>query len=178
MNPQVVAEEIAEELRDHRHQSVGQQDFFVQTFEQVIATFSAVLNAITAVVILLGFISVVVAAVNIMNTMYASILERTKEIGVFKALGSRNSSILLIFVLESGLLSLVGGILGVGTGYVISHYSGTVISDAGYSVFTPVFPLWLIVGSLVFALLIGIAAGLLPAYRASRLQPVDALRYE
>jgi putative ABC transport system permease protein len=177
-NPTTLAEEIADELRDHRHQSTAQQDFFVQTFEQVIATFSTVLNAITGVVILLGFISVVVAAVNITNTMYATILERTKEIGVFKAIGARNGPIRVIFMLESGLLSLVGGVLGVIAGYFISQLAGSVISAAGFSIFTPVFSWWLVVGSISFAFGIGVLAGFLPAYRASRLPPVQALRYE
>jgi putative ABC transport system permease protein len=110
--------------------------------------------------------------------MYATILERTKEIGVFKAIGARNGPIRVIFMLESGLLSLVGGVLGVIAGYFISQLAGSVISAAGFSIFTPVFSWWLVVGSISFAFGIGVLAGFLPAYRASRLPPVQALRYE
>jgi len=79
-NPTTLVESIRKDLRRHRNQKVGNEDFFVQTFEQVIATFTAVLGVVSAVVILIAFISILVAAVNIMNTMYAAILERTKEL--------------------------------------------------------------------------------------------------
>jgi putative ABC transport system permease protein len=177
-SPTQLVEEVREDLRNHRGQKTGNEDFFVQTFEQAIATFTSVLAVVGLVVVLIAFISIVVAAVNIMNTMYAAILERTKEIGVFKALGARNKDILFVFVLEASLLSLTGGILGVGLGYVISIVAGNVVSSAGFSVFSPIFPVSLIVGSLVFAFLIGFVSGLVPAYRASKLKPVDALRYE
>jgi len=177
-NPSKLAEIIQEKLRKHRNQEEGKEDFFVQTFEQVIETFNSILKVITMVVILIALISLIVAAVNITNTMYASILERTKEIGVFKAIGARNNSILLIFVLESGVLSLLGGIIGIVLGYFLSMLAGSLISKAGYSVFSPLFTWSLVVGSLLFAFLIGIFAGLFPAYRASKLKPIDALRYE
>ena len=177
-NPTKLAEIVQEKLRNHRNQKEGKEDFFVQTFEQVIETFNSILNVITIVVILIAFISLIVAAVNITNTMYASILERTKEIGVFKAIGAKNKSILLIFILESGLLSLIGGILGILLGYILSKFAGNLISKAGYAVFSPLFTWHLVVGSLLFAFLIGIFAGLFPAYRASKLKPIDALRYE
>src|SRR3989338_545950 len=176
--PAKLAEDIKEELRDHRHQDPGEEDFFVQTFEQVIATFKSILSIITGVVILIAFISVFVAAVNIVNTMYTATLERTKEIGVFKAIGSKNIAILFVFIFESGVLSLVGGILGVLAGYLLSSVAGTAIAASGFGVFTPLFTWQLVAGSLVFAFLIGALSGLLPAYQASKLKPVDALRYE
>ncbi len=177
-NPTKLAEVIKDKLRKHRNQEEGKEDFFVQTFEQVIATFSSVLDIITLTVILIALISLIVASVNIMNTMYASILERTKEIGVFKAIGAKNNAILFIFVLESGILSLTGGIIGVLLGYSLSNLAGNIISKAGYSVFSPLFTWQLVLGSLIFAFLIGIFAGLFPAYKASKLKPIDALRYE
>lgn len=177
-SPTTLAKTIEDDLREHRNQKRGHEDFFVQTFEQVIETFTTVLGGITAVVILIAFISIIVAGVNIMNTMYAAILERTKEIGIFKAVGSRNRHILFLFIFEAGLLSLIGGILGVSLGYVASTYAGKVIAATGYAVFKPLFTWQLVLGSLVFAFLIGAISGLLPAYRASQLKPIDALRYE
>ncbi len=176
--PADLVEPIKEKLRKHRHQKVGSEDFFVQTFEQVIETFNKILSIITGAVILIAFISIFVAAVNIMNTMYTSILERTKEIGVFKAIGSSNSDILIIFIFESAALSLMGGGLGVALGYGISQTAGKVIASSGYAIFTPIFTWNLVAGALLFACLIGIIAGLVPAYQASKLKPVDALRYE
>ena len=178
VNPTELAEDVKDELRDHRHQDVGEEDFYVQSFEQVIATFKSILSIITGVVILIAFISVFVAAVNITNTMYTATLERTKEIGVFKAIGAKNSAILFVFILEAGVLSLIGGIIGVILGYLLSSVAGTAIAASGFGVFTPLFTWQLVVGSLVFAFLIGALSGLLPAYQASKLKPVDALRYE
>ena len=173
-----IVSSIRKELRDHRDQSSSNEDFFVQTFEQMIATFSLVLDAIVGVVVLVALISVVVAGVNITNTMFAAILERTKEIGVLKAIGSKNIDILIIFVFESGLLSLVGGVFGVLTGYLIGVAAGKAVAAAGYALFKPLFTWGLAAGSLLFAFLVGVLSGLIPAYRASQLKPVDALHYE
>ncbi len=178
VSPTKLADIIKEKLRKHRNQEEGKEDFFVQTFEQVIETFTSILNIVSLVVILIAVISLTVAAVNIANTMYASILERTNEIGVFKAIGAKNKDILFIFIIESGILSLAGGIIGVIIGYFASKLAGGIISDAGYSIFSPLFTWPLVVGSILFSFFIGIFAGFLPAYRASKLKPVDALRYE
>lgn len=177
-NATKVAEDVTKELRTHRNQKKGAEDFFVQTFEQVIATFNTILNVIIAVVILIGVISVIVASVNIMNTMYASILERTKEIGIFKAIGARNSEILWIFMTESGILSLTGGIIGIVLGFAIAKIGGSIIASAGYGFFVPYFSWQMVASILLFSFAVGIIAGFLPSYRASKLSPVEALRYE
>ncbi len=177
-NATKVAEDVAKELRTHRNQKKGAEDFFVQTFEQVIATFSSILNVIIAVVILIAVISVIVASVNIMNTMYASILERTKEIGIFKAIGARNSEILWIFMTESGILSLTGGIIGIVLGFAIAKIGGSIIASAGYGFFAPYFSWQMVASILLFSFAVGIIAGFLPSYKASKLSPVEALRYE
>ena len=177
-DPTVVAEAVKENLRKHRGLKKGEEDFSVQSFQQILETFNTVLSMITTVVILVALISLFVAGINIMNTGYASILDRTKEIGIFKAIGSKNSDILTIFVLESSILSLIGGIFGIILGFLISIFAGKFISEAGYSMFTPIFTWKLVFGSLIFALVIGALSGLIPAYKASKLKPVDALRYE
>jgi putative ABC transport system permease protein len=173
-----LTDRIEDKLRKFKGQEEGKEDFFVQTFEDLLATFGAVIIIINAVLILIALVSVVVASVNIMNTMYTSVLERTKEIGVMKAIGAQNKDILLIFVFESGLLGLVGGALGIILGYIISTLGGKIAANAGFALLQPVFPWFLIVGSLLFAGSVGAAAGLLPAKQASQLKPVDALRYE
>lgn len=177
-NATKIAEDVTKELRSHRNQKKGAEDFFVQTFEQAIMTFTTILNVVIAVVLLIAVISVVVASVNIMNTMYASILERTKEIGIFKAIGARNSEILTIFVIESGILSLIGGVLGFAIGFLIAQVAGIIIGQAGYGFLKPYFT-WLLTAQIIsFAFLVGVAAGILPAYNASKLRPVESLRYE
>jgi putative ABC transport system permease protein len=173
-----LAEKIKDKLRKHKGQEEGKEDFYVQTFEDMIATFSSVLTVINAILVLIALISLVVASVNIMNTMYTAVLERTKEIGIMKSVGARNSDILFIFIFESGVIGLIGGILGVGLGFVVATIGGAAAAGAGFSALKPVFPLSLIIGCIIFSFIIGAIAGVMPAIRASKLHPVDALRYE
>jgi len=176
--PSELAERIEDKLRKFKEQEKGKEDFFVQTFDDAIATFTTVINVINGVLVLIALISLVVAFVNIMNTMYTAIIERTKEIGVMKAVGAKNDDILFIFMFESGFLGFVGGLLGVAFGYLIAKTGGQIAAASGFALLKPEFPIWLILGCLFFSFLVGAAAGFLPARRASRLRPVDALRYE
>jgi putative ABC transport system permease protein len=176
--PKVLADRIQEKLRKHKGQEKGKEDFFVQTFEDAIKTFTTIITIINGILVLIALISLVVASVNIMNTMFTAVLERTKEIGVMKAVGARNSDILLIFIFESGLLGMLGGIIGVLLGYVAASIGGSIAAGAGYALLKPIFPWTLILGCILFAFLVGAGSGVLPAIRASKLKPVDSLRYE
>ena len=173
-----LTEKIKEELRDHRNQGRGNEDFDVQTFEQMIETFNSIFAIISGVVVIIALISVIIAAVNITNTMYTSVLERTKEIGIMKSIGATNKDIAFLFVFESGLLGLVGGAIGVVLGYLIATGGGRAIAQAGFGMLQPNFSLALTIGCLLFAFLVGAISGVLPAKRASKMNPVDALRYE
>jgi len=177
-DPSEIAERINEKFRKRRGQKEGEEDFSVQTFEDTIAAFTGVINVLNGVLVLIALISLVVAAVNITNTMYTSVLERTREIGVMKAIGSRNRQILNIFIIESGILGLMGGALGVLLGYGIAKMGQAIARAAGLTFLRPYFPIWLTIGCLLFAFLVGAGAGTLPAIQASRQKPVDALRYE
>lgn len=177
-DPSALADKIKERFRKHRGQKKGEEDFVVQTFQDTIAAFTSVINILDGVLILIALISLVVAAVNIMNTMYTSVLERTREIGIMKAIGSRNRQILNVFVIESGILGLLGGVLGVLLGYGIAKIGQGIAKAAGLTFLKPYFPFWLITGCIMFAFLVGAGSGLLPAVRASKQKPVDALRYE
>ncbi|MBI2650830.1 ABC transporter permease [Candidatus Woesearchaeota archaeon] len=178
VEPSELAERIEEKLRKSKDQEEGKEDFFVQTFEDALATFTTIINVINGMLVLIALVSLVVAFVNIMNTMYTAILERTKEIGVMKAIGAKNSDILFVFVAEAGLIGLIGGILGVLLGYIVSSIGGSIAASSGFALLKPAYPLALIIGCLVFSVLVGATAGFLPARRASKLKPVDALRYE
>ncbi|MDA1196722.1 MAG: ABC transporter permease [Nanoarchaeota archaeon] len=177
-DPVNVAERAEEKFRKRKGQKEGEEDFFVQTFDQFIEAFTNVIVVLNGILVIIALISLVIAAINIMNTMYTAVLERTKEIGIMKAVGSRNKSILLVFVVESGLLGLVGGVIGIMLGYVIASIGGYAAAQAGLGLLKPAFPWWLIVGCLLFAFLVGAGSGFLPALHASRQKPVDALRYE
>ncbi|ODS38861.1 MAG: hypothetical protein A7316_06905 [Candidatus Altiarchaeales archaeon WOR_SM1_86-2] len=169
-----VADEIAEELEDAR----GNDDFQVSTMEQVINTFEQVFGIMNMVLIGIAAISLVVGGIGIMNTVYTSVLERTREIGVMKAIGAKNSDILVIFLFEAGTLGLIGGAIGCFIGIMLGKIVEVVAHQSGYSFFQTLVSPELIAGSLLFSIVVGMISGILPSRQASRLKPVDALRYE
>jgi len=175
----IVSKKINKKLMSFRDVTEKNRDFLILTPEELLQSFGTVLNIITAFLVGVAGISLLVGTIGIANTMYTSVLERTKEIGVMKAIGARNSDILLIFVIESGLLGLIGGLIGVGIGiglakaidFIAINYLGTNLLNAAT-------PLYLILGCLAFAFLIGAVSGILPAMQASKVRPADSLRYE
>jgi putative ABC transport system permease protein len=178
LDTKTVVDRVTERLRKFKGQEEGEEDFYVMSFEDAIATFGTMINIINGVLVLIALVSVVVASVNIMNTMYTAVLERTKEIGVMKAVGARNKDILFIFLLEAGVIGMVGGIIGVLLGFIVASIGGSIAAAAGYALLKPIFPWYLILGCIMFAFLVGAGSGIMPAVRASKLRPVDSLRYE
>ncbi len=178
-DPVNVANEIERKLRKARDEEEGQETFTVQTSEQILQVFSNIFGVVQAVLIGIAAISLLVGGIGIMNTMYTAVLEKTRDIGIMKSIGARNSHILSLFLIESGLLGFVGGIIGVligiglgkGVEYFAQQYFGTPLIQASVS-------LELILGALMFSFLIGAISGTWPARQASKLKPVDALRYE
>ncbi|MFH0978536.1 MAG: ABC transporter permease [Candidatus Woesearchaeota archaeon] len=179
-----VANETTIRLLMERHLTTRTQDFTVtssldvqQTIQSVTATFTLFLAAIAAV-------SLIVGAVGIANTMFTSVLEKTKEIGIMKAVGAKNRDVMLIFVLNSGLVGLAGGLLGILLGVAISLVLPQLLGGLGVGGIggsgglVTVVPISLLVEALTMSIGIGMIAGIVPAYRASKLKPVDALRYE
>ena len=177
-DPTKVAQEIEKDLRDKRNEDEGEESFVVTTSEQLLETVGNILGIVSAVLIGIAAISLVVGGIGIANTMYTAVLERTREIGVMKAVGAKNFDIMLIFLFESGVLGLVGGVLGVVLGigigklveFIATQQLGTFLLRASFS------PL-LIVGTLLFAFIVGTISGFLPARQAALLKPVEALRY-
>ena len=174
-----VASNVEKKLRKFRGLTEKTQDFSVQTPEELLSSFSTILNIITGFLFGIASISLLVGAVGIANTMFTSVIERTKEIGVMKAIGAKNSDILSIFVIESGLLGLLGGaigiLLGISIGKLVEYIAIHQLETNLLQVATPI---WLILSCLAFSFLVGALSGAFPAYRASRIKPVDALRYE
>lgn len=171
-------DDISNRLRRHLGQERGHEEFFVQSFQDLLDSFGNTIFVINAIVTIIALISVAVAAINTTNTMYTSVLERTQEIGVMKAIGAKNSDILKIFLYESATLGIIGGSIGIGLGYVVARIGGEILSELGYTLLQPFFPWWLWLGSFIFALVVGTLSGILPARQASLQNPVDALRYE
>lgn len=176
IDPDELSEKIEDKLRKFKDQEEGQEDFYVQTFADAIEIFNSVFNILLGMLALIALVSMLVASVNIMNTMYTAVLERKKEIGIMKAIGARNNDILFVFIFESGVLGMVGGIIGVIAGYAVSTTGGAIAAAAGYSMLKPIFPVYLTLLSIAFAFFTGAIAGVLPAMQAAKQNPVDALR--
>jgi len=144
-----------------------------------LGAFGTILNIITAFLAGIAAISLVVGGIGIMNTMYTSVLERTKEIGVMKAVGAKNSDVLWIFLIESGLIGLVGGLIGVLLGFGAAKLiEFIVVEQLNTNLLRAAAPPILIFGCLAFAFLVGAVSGVWPAWRATKIKIVDALRYE
>ncbi|MFZ2455228.1 MAG: ABC transporter permease [Candidatus Altiarchaeia archaeon] len=176
-DPSDVAENIKENLRRHRNVKEKEEDFSVTTAESMIASFKTVLSIVTLVLSGIAAISLFVGGVGIMTTMYTSVIERTRQIGVMKSIGARNNDILLIFMAESGLLGLVGGIIGIILGLAASFVGEKIVIAYGITEFALYAGPDLLLGAMVFSILVGCASGYFPAMRAAKMKPVDALRY-
>ncbi|MFB6291808.1 MAG: ABC transporter permease [Candidatus Nanohaloarchaea archaeon] len=176
--PDDVSRRLERNLRQERNLDEGEEDFTIQTPEDLLQSFQNIIGVVRGVVIGIASISLLVGGVGIMNTMYTSVSERTREIGVMKAVGATNRQILSIFILESGLIGLVGGLLGVTLGLAMSTAASFFASQAVNLDVRPYLGPELVIGSLVFAFLVGTLSGVFPARKAAKLQPADALRYE
>jgi|TARA_Y100000310_G_scaffold156912_1_gene156325 putative ABC transport system permease protein len=173
-----VSENIEKSLRKERDLDKGKEDFSVQSFTDLLESFSVALNMVIGFIILIALISVLVSAVNTANTMITSVLERVKEIGIIKSIGARNSTVFGIFLFESGFLGLIAGVVGVGLGWGASALGESILDSLGWGFLAPAFPIELFVGLILFATITGAISGVFPAYRASKTNIVDALRYE
>ncbi len=174
-----VADRVEKKLRKERGVTEKTQDFDISTPEELLESFGIILNIITIFLAGVAAISLFVGGIGIANTMYTSVLERTREIGIMKAIGAQNKDILIIFLIESGLLGLVGGgigiLLGYGTSKTIEYIAVTSLKTNLLQAATPAYLIFI---CLAFGFLIGALSGTLPALHASKTNVVDALRYE
>ncbi len=173
-----VAEDIEEELRDSRGLEEGKEDFQVETPLELVASFNTILNIVQMVIVGIASISLLVGGVGIMNTMYTSVLQRTKEIGIMKAIGARNRDILILFIVESGFYGLIGGILGGAIGLAIAKGVELLLVASGTALISVRISWGLIVFTLLFSFIVGMLSGIAPARKAASLNPVESLRYE
>jgi putative ABC transport system permease protein len=160
-------------MREMRHDRPGEDDSFtLETSDALAGLFTEISNSIGGVAIAIAAISLVVGGIVIMNIMLVSVTERTREIGVRKALGARRKDVLIQFLMESGMLSLVGGAIGVVGGVVVAKL-------VAYFVHFPAeIALWSVFAGLVVALSVGVFFGVYPARKAADLDPIVALRSE
>ncbi|MBU0667361.1 MAG: ABC transporter permease [Nanoarchaeota archaeon] len=166
-----------------RHVTENTKDFSISSNQAQNESRAEMMNSMTTFLTAIAAVALLVGAVGVANTMFTSVLEKTKEIGIMKAIGARNNDILTIFLLNAALIGFIGGLLGVFFGGILSGMlpalmgqSGGMLSrmasgSSGIS--------WsMVLITLFFSILLGMVSGAIPAYQASKLKPVDALRYE
>lgn len=160
-------------LRQVRRMQLGEPDNFSVTTAKKVRTFAGTITGIAAAVLFpLTGIALIVAGIVVMNMMLASVTERTREIGIRMAIGARRRDILAQFLLESTLLTLVGGSIG------LLLADGLVVLLAKLTGFAVGMPLWAALAAVVVSVTVGVAFGVFPARRAAKLDPIEALRTE
>ena len=173
---QQVVDEATATMRQRHNTVAGADDFTVTSQQDVIGAATQVTDTLTIFLGGIAGISLMVGGIGIMNIMLTTVTERTREIGLRKAVGARRQDILVQFLVESMVLSLLGGIIGVIIGWLIARLIGSV--QLGGSAITPVVGLDSVLLATLFSMAVGLFFGIYPASRAASLQPVEALRYE
>ena len=169
--------QISDIMRLRHHVAVGKEDFNVLSQASLLTTATSITGILTTFLGGIAAISLLVGGIGIMNIMLVSVVERTREIGLRKALGARNRDILTQFLAESSFLSLLGGLIGILLGWLISLIIGQIASASGTSL-SPAVSLNAVLLATLFSIAVGLFFGIYPARRAARLEPVEALRYE
>lgn len=173
----LAADQISQILRNRHRIMLGPDDFTVFTQQDFVATAQTITGVFTIFLGGVAGISLLVGGIGIMNIMLVSVTERTREIGLRKALGARKTDILLQFLTESSLLSLLGGIFGIMLGWLLSFIVGQ-IAAANNTPIDPAIGLEAILLATLFSTAVGLFFGIYPANRAANLEPVEALRHE
>lgn len=161
-----------------RHVTEKTKDFSISSSKQMQETRSEMMSSMNSFLIAIAAVSLIVGAVGVANSMFTSVLEKTKEIGIMKSIGARNKDILSIFLFNAALIGLVGGFLGVIFGTILSAMLPALMGETSMLRGGTFVSVNSIIIALSVSVIIGIIAGFVPAYQASKLKPVDALRYE
>lgn len=169
-----VAEDIRYRLREER----GSADFTVLTPEKTEELVGDVIAAIQLGIMFIALFSIVIGGIGVMNTMYTSVLERRREIGIMKAIGATDGDILAIFMIESGVIGAIGGVVGLLIGVGLAKVVEIGAVKSGFKFLKIYVAPEFILGALAFAFILGVIAGTLPARQAAKLNPSEALRYE
>lgn len=176
-------ESIDQKLMLTRHVTEKDKDFSISSRKQQQESRSEILTSMTTFLTAIAAVALLVGAVGIANTMFTSVLEKTKEIGIMKAIGATNKDILTIFLMNAALIGLIGGVLGIVLGYLLSGFLPALLGSSGgiagrFGSAGSIITLESVIMAVSISVFIGTLSGAVPAYKASKLKPVDALRYE
>ena len=170
--------QLKEEIEKEMSRNFDEDEYDVNTQEDLLEQVNQLLGVVKGFLVAIAAISIAVGAVGIMNSMYTAVLERTKEVGIMKAVGATNGTIAFLFTAESAFLGLVGGLIGTIIGFGIGYAVQIIASLSGFD-FLIIELDWVLIFWVLFGTtLLGTIFGALPAYRAAKQQPVNALRYE
>ena len=175
LDSQIIADQVVHVL-EKRHQCAGEEYFQVQSFQDVMKSMNEMLGMVTAFISFVAGISLLVGGIGVMNIMLVSVTERTREIGIRKSLGAKTSSIMLQFLAEAAILTVIGGLIGIILGILAAYGICSVISGSIGMTITPGISPTVIFVATLFSCAVGVFFGIYPAKKAARLSPIEALR--
>ena len=172
---QIIADQVVH-LLEKRHQCAGEDYFQVQSFQDVMQSMNQMLGMVTAFISFVAGLSLLVGGIGVMYIMLVSVTERTREIGIRKSLGAKTSSIMMQFLAEAAILTVIGGVIGIILGVLAAHGICTIISGSMGMTITPGISLTVILAATLFSCAVGVFFGIYPAKKAAKLSPIEALR--
>lgn len=175
LDSQIIADQVVHVL-EKRHQCAGEEYFQVQSFQDVMQSMNEMLGMVTAFISFVAGISLLVGGIGVMNIMLVSVTERTREIGIRKSLGAKTSSIMLQFLAEAAILTVIGGLIGIILGILAAYGICSVMSGSIGMTITPGISPTVIFAATLFSCAVGVFFGIYPAKKAARLSPIEALR--
>ncbi len=178
-NDQASGEEVVRDIihtLETRHRCAGEDYFQIQSFQDMLSEMNNILAIVTTFISCVAAISLIVGGIGVMNIMLVSVTERTREIGIRKSLGAKTSSILLQFLAEAAILTIMGGIIGILLGLLGAFGACNLMSASMGSAISPGIKASTILGATLFSCGIGVFFGIYPARKAAKLSPIEALR--